>query len=323
MKKLISNSLFSIISLLLVLGLQSCSNSEQVSGVIGTVKYSTTACVAQEKLVRVRNENTSEAQRVIGIQIEPGTNEDKFFKLISIKIDDQEETAIANVVPDIIIPPGGVMDIKVSYNPKAVTLGDDYHVSYLDVILGNPLVGMQQFALMGQALTAKPNCGSTQGEERVFTLTKITVEIRDKDIGDPLIQNPAVDPDASILRLFVNDETAIVSKDNFPNIPIDANGQPVTGDLPAGEEFEGVFDGANINFEGITLSGSGVVDVVGTLTTGTSSATGADASLELTGSPLSNGKMTLVFTGKFPDNELLEELNGGVIGATLEFDEGQ
>lgn len=318
MKKIISHSFFFLVALILLATLHACGSADQISGISATVKYSTQACVPQEKLIRVRNQNTKEAQRVLGIQLEPGSNEDKFFKLVSIKVGNQEETAVANLVSDIIIPPGGVMDIKVIYNPKTMTLGDQFHITYLDVVLGNPLLGMQQFALVGQALTAKPGCGSTQGEIFTFTVDEIVFHLVGPEVdgGEAIINIPGNDV-ARPLQFSVVDDVATLSPEGFPEFIISGPDVPVPNGLPVilQEETTGTFDGATLDFDLVQMAASGI-PVEGSLTTGSESIHGDPETFELslTGSPLQDDKMTLIYVAAIQDTPV-PELKGAVVGA--------
>lgn len=336
MKKIISKLLFLCLSLLL-LGLGSCGDKEQLSGVVGTLQYSTAACVPQDQLIRVRNENTQEAQRVIGIQIEPGTNDDKFYKLVSISINEQEETAIANLVPDIIIPPGGVMDIKVTYNPKRTTAGDELHTAYVDVVLGNPLVGVQQFALQGQAPTAKEGCGAGGGTRQFEVLEVVGILSHTANGEVPTQLEKEKDFKGNLVLSIVEDDKLVLEPEGWPeiNFPLPDNTTLGIGVGSASSPVEFGGDGS-LTFENMTFIGAGgAITLTGlTLTTGTITIEKSEApnlatdSISRTGSSLdANGNMTLVVLAALPvDDPILQnqnEVKGGAFGLTLKLKEIQ
>src|SRR5262245_36594338 len=166
----------------LISSLQACSSSsDQVSGIIAEAQFETVACQAKSKIIKIRNDNTSEPQRIYGIHFEMGTNPDNFFKIEKATVGSSEFTAEANVIKEVIIPAGGVLEVLTTYNPRAVTPAGQPHTAYMDIFLNGPKLGTLQVRLSGKAETAAPGCvgGGGSGTEHVFTVTAITVRIKD------------------------------------------------------------------------------------------------------------------------------------------------
>ena len=297
--------------------------------------FETPTCVAQSKTFQIRNQNSEEPQRVQGVMFELGTNdfdskghkpdtllpgEDYFqyFKVEEVSVGKVVKSAVGNLVEEILLPPGGVMSVKVSYNPRVVTTGEGYHNTYLDVVLNGPKLGVMQIELRGKAPTATEGCGETQGDLKKFKVTKVKIQI--EDVDQP---NIPVQESTNITESFqfaVEGSTARISKQDFPGIPVKTPSGEVTAVL-ADQTFEGTFDGAKLEFSEITLSVLGSLEVKGKLTTGTVDISSADGSLSVTGSDLAGGKMKLVFGAVLPDNPLLQTLQGGVITAEIELEE--
>lgn len=307
-----------------MLGLVACGERvTQVSGIVAQASFETVACQPQEKTIKIRNNNTDSPQRVQGVLFELGTNPDRFFKIIEVRANNNVKQAVGDLVEEIQLPPGGILEVKVAYNPKRVTTGEETHATYLDIVLNGPKLGVMQIELLGKAPTALEGCGSTQGELQVFTVDhiKVTVKAASLPNGEFINEIPGSDIDKPFQFSVTDDGVATLTSADFPNFNI-------TGDaIPGGklqvtlpDDTEGTFDGADLIFDPIVLSGGGVINVEGTMTTETVDVQNdaGDISLSLTGSALADGKMKVVFAGKFPDNIPAPELEGGLVGAEFE-----
>src|SRR4030095_5481690 len=179
--------------------LHACSggSGDQVSGIIAEAQFETVASSDLSKLIKVRNENTSQPQRIYGIHFEMGTNPNNYFKIEKATAGSTEFAATANVITEIIIPAGGVLEILTTYNPRAVTPAGQPHTAYMDIFLNGPKLGTLQVRLSGKAETAAPGCvagGGGSGTEHVFTVNAITVRIKDKDAeGGEIVQHPTAE----------------------------------------------------------------------------------------------------------------------------------
>lgn len=316
--------------------LAACSGAApQVSGVVAIANYETIACVPQQKTLQIRNNNTSEPQRVQGVLFEMGTNDFdvkgahpetllagesyfQYFKVDEVAVGNTVKQAVNNKVLEVIIPPGGIMTLKVSYNPRAVTTGEAFHNTYLDVVLNGPKLGVMQIELRGKAPTAQEGCGTTQGDLKKFKVNKVTININDAD-------QPGLAPQehTGITELFqfgVDGTKASIGAQDFPSIPIDTPTTSVSADL-VDETFEGTFDGSKLEWAEVTLTVAGQIEVSGKLTTDSVEVSSEDGTLSATGSALADGKMTLVFGAVLPENPLLQTLQGGVITASIELEE--
>lgn len=315
--------------------LASCGGgAPQVSGIVAIANFETTACVKAEKTLQIRNNDSEQPQRVQGVHFEFGTNDFdtegnrpetlkegetyfQFFKVEEVSVGNVVKQASANMVTEVILPPGGVMNVKVSYNPKIITKGEAYHNTYLDVVLNGPKLGVMQIELRGKAATALEGCGTTQGDLRKFKVDKVTIKIKDKDAEVPDQETTDITEN---FQFGVDGDKALIGKADFPSIPIDTPQGAVTADLED-ETFEGTFDGSKLEFPSIRLSVLGQISVEGKLTTDSVDVTAADGSLSATGSALADGKMKLVFGGELPQNPLLQQLQGGAITAEIELSE--
>src|SRR5690606_13915817 len=95
--------------------------------------------------------------------------------------------SVGNMVQEIIIPPGGIMTVKVSYNPKVVTSGEAYHNTYLDVVLNGPKLGVMQIELRGTAATAAEGCTTDGGNGQQFDVLAVRTTLSHSDLGDPVV----------------------------------------------------------------------------------------------------------------------------------------
>lgn len=306
----------------------------QISGIVAVANFETTACVKAEKTIQIRNNDSEEPQRVQGVHFEFGTNDfDKdgnrpetlvegetyfqFFKVEEVTVGNVVKQAVGNMVTEMIMPPGGVMTVKVSYNPKVITKGEAYHNTYLDVVLNGPKLGVMQIELRGKAPTALEGCGTTQGDLKKFRVDKVTIKIEDKDAEVPVQETTDI---TETFQFGVEGDKALIGKADFPSIPIDTPQGAVSADLED-ETFEGTFDGAKLEFPAVRLSVLGQITVEGKLTTESVEVTAPDGTLSATGSALADGKMKLVFGSTLPQNGLLQQLQGGAIVAEIELSE--
>jgi hypothetical protein len=336
MLKMIRNFVFIFILSSLSLA---CGRNTQISGIIAEAQFDTVACQPKAKIINIRNQNTSEPQRVRSIYYEKGTNAfganaEQYFKIekavignnefLAAKPDKKDDDPNEIEDEDMIIPAGGIMSIYTSYEPKAITQGDEGNVSYLDVFLNGLQLGTIQVRMVGKAETALPGCGSGPvGTPHNFNVTQITITIRNNSLVD---SNGVIELPGETTQPFSfveNSGEATLTKNGFPDITITGSNIPgghTSVDLDS--EVMGTSDGSQLEFSSVTLIVGGQIRVQGKLTTESVSATNTQApeGIQLTGSRLSGGNMTLVFAGKL-DSDLLQSLSGGVVGAKIELTE--
>jgi hypothetical protein len=324
----------------------------QVSGVVAIANYETVACMPQQKTLQIRNNNTSEPQRVQGVLFEMGTNDfDKegnhpetlkegepyfqFFTVDEVSVGNTVKQAVGNMVQEIIIPPGGVMTVKASYNPKVITKAEGYHNTYLDVILNGPKLGVMQIELRGKAATAAAGCTTDGGNAQEFEVTAVQTTLSHKDLPAPVVTDLVVaDAVEGTMKLSeVSGGMVQILKNNWPT---------VTFPLPDGSPLESLSisleqdtaqatlgaDGA-LSFEGTAFSGSGVIHLTGlNLTTGSLTIDSSQApnvhggTVTFEGSPLSaEGEMTMVVAAPLlgPPLEDTANVGGGVFGMKITF----
>ncbi|MFO1462501.1 MAG: hypothetical protein U1F66_01890 [bacterium] len=325
----------------------------QVSGVVAIANFETTACVPQEKTLQIRNNNTDEPQRVQGVLFELGTNDfDKegnhpdtlkegekyfqFFKVEQVAVGNVVKEAVKNMVTEIVLPPGGVMTVKVAYNPKVVTKGDAYHNTYLDVILNGPKLGVMQIELRGKAPTAQAGCttdgGAGDGQE--FEVTAVKTTLSHKDNGSNVVTDLDVNDAVTgtlILSKGSADGKVKILTENWPAIkfPLPAGSPLAEMEIKLAEDTgEADFgDDGKLSFEGVAFSGSNVVNLTGLTLTTESLTIGSDkapnvvgGSINFQGSPLNDqGEMTLVVAAPLtvPPVDTVAKVGGGVFGMEI------
>jgi len=290
-----------------------------VSGIFAEAQFSTAACQPQSKMITFRNDDTRQPQRVMGIYFELGTNDQNLFKLDKAEVGNNEFKATASMVEEIIIPPGGLMSIQTTYTPKAITPSGSRDISYLDVFLNGPRLGILQVRLSGQADTLAPGCGTgPKGQTKSFTVNKITISTDATGIGgrsDKEITNVT-----DKLIITVDGTKALLTKDEFPNFSLDVPTVGSVGISLADDTLEGTTDGTNFSFDSATFSSTVGLSVAGKMSTGHVEESNTNGALSLDGSPLSpDKKMSLVFVAKIPD--AAPSIGGGVIGAKFELTE--
>jgi hypothetical protein len=286
---------------LVLLGAARCGTVPQVSGIVAMTTIETVACQPRKKTLQIRNSNPTEPQRIQGVHFELGTNSKRFFKVEEVIANGRSKTAVENLVEEVMLPPGGHMDVVISYNPKVVTAEGEYHDTYLDVVLNGPRLGVMQIEIRGTAPTAMPGCSEDSGNARVFEVVKATTFIDDVDLAD----NPSVvelDLATQVqgdFKFIIDGDKVVLPFDGWPTVILVPPGQ---GDIPvtlSEDSPEGSFVDGQLTIEGITLLVTGVPLTDVTLTTGTASTEAADIStgtLSKTGVAFdeASGKMTLV-----------------------------
>jgi len=313
---------------LLLLALVACeSSTNQVGGLIGQVNYQTFACLPQDQTFMVRNDNMQEPQRIQAVMFELGTNKDKFYKISKVVSNGVEYKSMGDIANEIIIPPGGTMEVTVTYKPRKVTFTPDTHVTYLDIVLNGPKLGILQLKLNGTAEKSLPNCGQSNGTEfEVIDMT--TYMIHEASFGSnnnkTKLGAEAVEGNFS----FELDEaagTAKMTEEGWPAITIPLPpGQPLPElkvELLA-DEYEGTFDGVDLEIPGLVLDIAGLAQISGvTLTSKSVDLTTAGGNLKLTGSPLSGtNDITLVLVVELDKSTfglLDEDLNHAIFGAEI------
>jgi hypothetical protein len=273
----------------------------QVSGIVALTTIETIACAPRKKTLKIRNTNASEPQRVQGVLFEMGTNEDKYFKINDVTVNGTVKKAVANLAEEIILPPGGTMAITVTYNPKAVTTGEEYHVTYLDLVLNGPKLGVMQIEIRGTAPTALEGCSPDLANATTFEVVSVTTVLDDVDLPDnpveaPLDLNTQVEGD---FKFIIDGDSVMLPAEGWPMITLKP---PDTQDIPvtlSEDSPEGTFVNGVLTIEGMTLLASGIPLPNVTLTTGTALAEAADiegGTLSRTGQAFdeATGEMTLV-----------------------------
>lgn len=311
--------------------LAGCSGeAPQVSGIVAISNIETVACQPRNKIIKVRNNNTEEAQRVQGVYFEFGTNEDKYYKIIEVAANGQVKQAVADMVQEIILPPGGVLAVTVQYNPREITEGENYHDTYLDVFLNGPKLGTMQIELRGRAPTALAGCSKdTLAGGRVFEVIAAKTILSHTSLGPNVetVLDVNTDVEGNLVFLMDGDE-ATLTPDGWPTI---------TFPLPPGNDLDELiitttndsisdFSSGSLDFQGLDFSGSQVVNLTNlNLTTGTVSIDSSqapnvvDGSITFEGSDLTgDGEMTLVVAAPLVGGILdSQEIAGGVFGLEL------
>lgn len=306
----------------------------QVSGIVAISNIETIACQPRQKTFQIRNNDTDQPQRVQGVHFELGTNPDKFFKIIKVSANGSEKAAASNLVEEILLPPGGVMEIEVEYNPKETTptAEKDHHDTYLDVVLNGPKLGVMQIEIRGTAPTALEGCSNEQVEGRTFEVIAVKTILSHQAIGAPVVTDLDVNVDVKgDLILSGEGSEVTLATGGWPTVtfPLPPNGVGLTElDIVLDDDSAPVdFSGSSLTFENLTFVGGGVVTLSGlTLTTGSITIDSAVApnvaggSITLTGSELNDqGEMTLVIAAPLtaPPVDTVDQVGGGVFAIEL------
>ncbi|MBI2335952.1 MAG: hypothetical protein HYU97_04235 [Deltaproteobacteria bacterium] len=313
---------------LLLLALVACeSSTNQVGGLIGQVNYQTFACLPQDQTLMVRNDNMQEPQRIQAVMFELGTNKDKFYKISKVVSNGVEYKSMGDIANEIIIPPGGTMEVTVTYKPRKVTFSPDTHVTYLDIVLNGPKLGILQLKLNGTAEKSLPGCGQSSGSEfEVIDMT--TYMIHEASFGSnnnkTKLGAEAVEGNFSF-ELNEQKGTAKMTEEGWPTVAIPLPpGQALSElkvDLLVGE-YEGTFDGVDLEIPGLILDIPAIATIDGvTLTSKSVDLTTEGGHLALTGSPLSGANdITLVLAVELEQTTfpaLPEDLNHAIFGAEI------
>ncbi len=297
--------------------LSACGQGEdQISGIVGQAQFQTIACETQTQIINVRNDDTSEPQRIQGVYFEMGTNNKNKFRIDKVSVGSVDYPASASMIEEVIIPAGGVMNIQVTYKPRSVTASGTSDTSYLDVFLNGPKLGIIQVKLMGNAPTAADGCG--EGEVKSFKVTRVELTIKDGQ-GVDVPQTPITNI-TELFKFTFNGTAATITKDDFPSITIQTPDSSVEADL-IDDTFDGTFENNSLTFENIIIHAA-IFDIPDIkLTTGSARADQGPASVSLNGLPLANHHMELVLAIQLPRNAALRTLSEGVLGAKLYLDE--
>lgn len=291
-------------------------STKQVGGIVGEVQFSTEACVPQQKVIKIRNDDTTNPQRVMGVYFELGTNVKSLFKVEKVVVGSTEYSPENAITQEVLIPAGGIMSVYTRYNTRKATRSPD--VSYLDFFLNGPKLGILQIKMTGEAPSAAEGC--TEGESKRFRVVKVEQKIKDGSNADVAAEDITTITDPFILE--VSGTTATISKDGFPSIPIPAPGLVVTADLGDGE-YSGSFEGGHLTIEDVEVATSAGLSVTVTLTTESLTETnnGEVVSLTIPGSPLADGSMKVALIAKLPEVSQLGALSHGLFGAILHLEE--
>jgi hypothetical protein len=312
------------------LALSACGGSApQVSGIVAKVSLETTACLPLEKTLKIRNNDSTEPQRVQGVMFELGTNNDKYYKITAVTVGSSVKKVVGNLEEEVLLPPGGIMAVKVVYNPKKVTVGDELQSTYLDFVLNGPKLGVIQIELDGKAPQALQGCGTASENERVFQVVDATTTINDKDLNP----NPAVtalDVSTQVkgdFRFNIDGEKVTMTTDGWPEIDLKPPDQPEVPVLLGEDSPEGSFKDGDLTIDGLTLSASGIAIPDVTLTTGSATASASDADggqFSITGKKFdeSTGEMTLVLAVPLTENAFQgTAIFNGVLAAEIHLKE--
>ncbi len=337
--------------LLPILLISACSGTPlQLSGIVAIANLDTVACVPKAQIIQIRNSDTEQPQRVQGVHFELGTNDfDKegkkpgtlmpgedyfhYFNVDQVTVGNVTKAGVSNLVEEMILPPGGVMTIQVSYNPRAITQGEDYHNTYLDVVLNGPKLGVMQFELRGKALSAAPGCGETIGKVRPFQVLGVKTTLSHVDLGQPVVTdlNVAEAVEGNFELNELPDGKIVLTQTGWPRITFPLpEGAPIPDlSISLSSDSDPVTLGSDgkIAFEGLDFNGSNVVSLNNLkLTTDSITFTSAEApnvsggSITFTGSALNDqGEITLVVAAALtvPPVDTTEKVGGGVFGMEL------
>lgn len=296
-----------------------CGKQEQMGGIVGEVKFNTQACVPQQKIINIRNDDTANPQRVMGVYFELGTNEQNKFKIDKVVVGSTEYEAAANFAHEVLIPAGGTMSIYTTYKPTTVSTSSD--VSYVDMFLNGPKLGILQIKVNGDAPSAAEGCGA--GEEFIFTITKATMQISMPGSAFDAF-NSEVTASGNLKFLVAANGDATLDKAGFPKLtfesealrstPVNSNKLDIELD---NDTFGGTFSENKFTFDDLKLKA--LLPIAGVqLRTEDLTITGDNgATLTLHGSALTDsGDMKVVIGVKVQNFN--EALDGAAIGVTLE-----
>ncbi len=305
------------------LSILACGGDKQVSGIFAEAAYSTEACVGKEKIIHIRNDNSSEPQRIMGVYFEYGTNKDNVFKITKVSVGSAEYAPTnSNLAQEIIIPAGDVMSVYTTYDPQVA----GNHETYLDVFLNGPQLGIKQIRLKGATTDDKcAEVAANRGTIQNFNITSLKIIVKASSLPGGVLELPVAQADIhGSVKFASNRGRASMKQDEFPTFTLRASQLP-GGQANVGLDigtYQGTFDGSKLEFPSIIISLQGAVKVTAKMTTDTATASNTLGSLTppLQGTPLAAGRMKLVLAGKL-DNPLLQSLNGGVVGAEIELQE--
>jgi len=301
-----------------------CGKQEQMGGIVGEVKFNTQACVPQQKIINIRNDDTTNPQRVMGVYFELGTNENNYFKIDKVVVGGTEYEPSSNLAQEVLIPAGGTMAIHTTYTPRKITQVND--ISYLDMFLNGPKLGILQIKMNGEAPTAKEGCSA--GNAKEYKVTKATFIMNHQDFtsGQPREFDLEIVKDTLNLGTDSSGNITLAEAQDFPtlNLPLPAElGAPVPslditldpGSYTGTMDEEGNIELRELNLKAVVISIPKV-----TLTTGSASLTEAKGSINLEGKKFQNNKGELVAALAVPDDPNLVKLKDGVFGLKLEIE---
>lgn len=298
-------------------------SQKQMGGIVGEMSFSTQACVPQQKIINIRNDDTKNPQRVMGVYFELGTNAKSYFSIDKVVVGGTEYQASANLSQDVLIPAGGIMSVYTTYNPQKVTsAGND--TSYLDLFLNGPKLGILQIKTTGDAPTAKEGCGA--GQKRTFTVNKATLQISMQGSAFDGY-NEEVQTAGDFAFLVDGEQATINGTDGFPTLTVHLP-TPVSGitDIKISLDAKtatGIFKDNKLSFDDLTLQIMSSIPVQHVkLTTDSLPITGDHGTLPLQGANLTDtGDMKVVLGTGVQDTGTLSALNGAAVGVTLELTE--
>lgn len=324
---------FLLVAFALLVGtLLGCGNrAPEISGIVAISKIETVGCQPRTKTFKIRNNNSSEPQRVQGVLFELGTNDEKFFKILSVTVNGTTREVSGDLEEEILLPPGGVMEVKVQYNPKETTAEGEYHDTYLDVVLNGPKMGVMQIEIDGTAPTKLPGCTNDPTGGRVFKIVGVKTVLSHVDLGAPVETDLNVNTDVDGDLILSGEENAVkILPEGWPTITFplpDGAPLPELNILLDEETTTSDFTAGALEFNDVTLSAPGVGVFSGlTLTTGSITIDSSQApnvsggSITFQGADLDdNGSMVLVVASPLtkPPVDTVEQVGGGVFGLVI------
>lgn len=332
----------SLLLLCLTLGMSQCSEAPQVSGIVAVSKIETIACVPREKTFKIRN-NESESQRVMGVHWEFGTNEDKYYKLVSVQANGQVFSPSGDMVTDIILPPGAILEATIEFNPRETTRtsenpGAEFESlnGYLDVVLGGPKVGVMQIEIQGTAPQTIEGCTKDTLEGgRQFEVVAVRSILSHAGLGEAVLTD--IDVATGVegnLVLLMDEDQATLTPEGWPKITFPLPSGPLAElEITVSNEASADFSTGALEFAGVNFVGSNVVFLDGlALTTSNVTIDSSQApdvfggSITFAGSELNDqGEMTLVVAAPLtvPPVDTVENVGGGVFGLEIDLREVQ
>ncbi len=330
--KKLSRWIYSVLTaLIFTFGAFACGGGDQaqVGGIIGTVSFNTQACVPQQKIINFRNSDTQNPQRVMGVSFELGTNDNGNYKIDKVVVGATEYQPSSNLAQDVLIPAGGIMSVYTTYTPRVITTKTGHNLSYLDLFLNGPKLGILQIKLDGESDTAKEGCSSDN--KKTFKVTKATFIMNHQDFtsGQPREFDLTIKKGDLNLGMGSDGSLTLSESSDFPTLTLPLPpelGAPVpelditmdAGSYTGTLDDQGKMELQNLNLKALVIPIPNV-----TLTTEPASITQPKGSVSVEGKRLADNKATLVAAIPVPDDSNLAKLKDGAFGLKIEIEAQQ